>query len=83
MKSAKKTTVRLVLLGVLVVLVTWLSICPTPAEAQTSEGYDAVYNSSGTKVPSPDFIDASMFVATGDTICSTLYRILSGGLAHA
>ena len=57
-----------------------MSFLAARAIAQTGE--DAVYNSSGTNTPSPDFIDASMFVGTGQNqstnICGVLYGILSG-----
>ena len=54
-----------------------------PAEAQlASPGNNAVYNSSGSVVLSPSFIDASVFVGTGQgqgsDICDVLFKILSG-----
>ena len=49
------------------------------ATAQTNlQGQDAAYNSSMQVANSPSFIDASMFVFSGSTLCSTIYKILLG-----
>jgi len=58
-----------------------LSVVIAPAAAQT--GYNAVYNSSGNCTstsgctPSPAFIDASQFTASGRDFCGVLNRILN------
>lgn len=64
-------------LGVVVALVCWFSVFPTAAaQGPSVQGQNAVYN-SGTKVPSPDFIDASQFAKTGVDFCKVLNGILS------
>jgi hypothetical protein len=47
------------------------------ANAQGSQGQDAVYNSIAGIVGSPSFIDASMFGFSGTNICAVLNGILS------
>jgi len=82
MKNAIKLALKLVFPGVVVVLIASSAVGPTVAAAQTgSQGNNAVYyqNSLGVGAccqGSGAFIDASVFVLTGSTFCSTLYSIL-------
>jgi hypothetical protein len=66
-------------LGIVIAIVGWFSACPVPASGQ-SQGNNAIYYQSGSSGAcckgSGAFIDASMFIFTGSTFCSTLYSIL-------
>ncbi len=64
------------LFAIVAVLACWLSAFPTVANAQGSQGQDAVYNSSNGVVGSNAFIDASMFPATGRDFCGVLKFVL-------
>jgi len=46
---------------------------PTSGIAQ--QGFDAVYNSSGTSIPSAAYVDATQFLGTD--LCSTIYNVLN------
>jgi hypothetical protein len=78
MKSVRKLTPKLMFSGIGVILIAWLSACPTPAAAQGSPGQDAVYPPSGVCCKgSPAFIDASQFInVNNNNICSAIYSIL-------
>jgi hypothetical protein len=54
-------------------------VSPTRLHAQSSQGNDAVYNSTGTIVGSSAFIDASKFLGSGQgsDLCDTINGILS------
>jgi hypothetical protein len=65
-------------LGMIALLMCWSLVFPTPANAQGSQGQDAVYNSSNGIVGSSSFIDASMFAQSGVDFCKVLNGILSG-----
>jgi len=64
--------------AIVAVLTCWLSAFPDLANAQGSQGQDAVYNSSNSVVGSNAFIDASMFGKNNTDVCAVLYGILSG-----
>jgi len=65
--------------AIVAVLASWLSAFPILANAQGTQGQNAVYPVSGTCcVGSPAFIDASMFNATAPNICGILHNILNG-----
>src|SRR3984957_10406342 len=57
------------------VLFGWLSVFPCSVYGQRVQ--NSVFNPSGTKVASPDFIDASQFGSSLTNICAVLYGILS------
>jgi hypothetical protein len=65
-------------LGIAAVLACGLSAFPTLANAQGTEGQDAVYSASGGVVGSSSFIDASQFGLSTSNICKVLNGILSG-----
>ena len=77
MKTAVRLALRPMLLGSVVAVMVWFVAFPTLATAQGSQGQDAVYNSINGVVGSSSFIDASMFVFSGSTLCSTIYRVLT------
>jgi hypothetical protein len=58
-------------------LLFWCSTFPIFANAQGSQGQDAVYSTGGHIGGSSSFIDASMFGFPGTNICAVLYGILS------
>lgn len=79
MKNATKLAAKLIFSGTVAVLIAWLSVYPTTAAAQGTQGQNAVYNFSGSCSPcagSSAFIDAKVFATAGSTICSVIYGIL-------
>ena len=78
MKGKKKSASGWMVSEIVTVLASWLLVLPTLANAQGTQGQDAVYNSSNGIVGSNAFIDASMFAFQGGTICSVIYGILNG-----
>jgi hypothetical protein len=79
MKCTKRLASRWIILPVVVAFVSLL-LTPPVASQLTSPGNDAVYNSSGNVTLSPAFIDASVFVGSGQgsDICDVLYKIFNG-----
>lgn len=79
MKCTKRLASRWIILPVVVAFVSLL-LAPPVASQLTSPGNDAVYNSSGNVTLSPAFIDASVFVGSGQgsDICDVLYKIFNG-----
>jgi hypothetical protein len=78
MRRVTRFTSVWISLGIIAVLACGLSAFPTLANAQGTQGQDAVYNSSGGIVGSSSFIDASMFVSNQNpNICAVLNSILS------
>jgi hypothetical protein len=82
MKSMARFAPSWIFLGI-IVGVAWFTVSPIPAEAQCTgvQGQNAVYAYCGTGgalgiVGSSAFIDASKFVSSGDTFCSTIYKII-------
>ncbi len=85
MKNDTRRVVRGGTFWGVVALISSVLLCPSGAAGQ-SAGNNAVYNPSGTCSPtcaaSSAFIDASVFLGTGNnqspTICGAIYGILSG-----
>ena len=63
-------------------IVAVLSICSFHAAGQGNPGNNAVYNQSAATVGSTAFIDASVFLGTGQQqgvdVCDLIYKILKG-----
>jgi hypothetical protein len=82
MKIATRRVHNSILVGIIVVVISWLSISPTRTTAQTP-GNNAVYNASGTCSPrcadSGAFIDAKVFTSSPPTnnFCSVLNWVLN------
>jgi hypothetical protein len=78
MKGVRKLAPKVTLSGVVVVLAAWFSACPRPAAAQGTQGQNTICSSSSgcSTVGSSAFKDASQFVNSSDTFCSTIYKIL-------
>jgi|ERR1700674_977006 len=81
MKGAKRFASGWMFFVIVAVLVGWFSAFPTSADAQGSQGQNAVYPASGQCcMGSPAFIDASMFLnplTQGRDLCDTIYGILN------
>jgi hypothetical protein len=73
MKIARMLAARWLFLGILIVVLSWVSGWPTPAQAQ-SAGNNAVWNSTGV-TGSWAFIDATPFYT--QDICATINYILA------
>jgi hypothetical protein len=72
------------LFTVAVVLVCWFSAFTHYAQAQGSQGQDAVYNSSNGIVGSSSFIDANTFLnpaTQGRDLCDTIFYIFTHNYA--
>ena len=74
MKTATKSTFSWLALVTTMFLLGWFAAFPPRAKAQNA-GKDAVYDSSGTIVPSPSFIDASVFIGTGTKQSPNIWRV--------
>src|SRR5579862_464794 len=80
MKSTAGTSRGWKLLVVAAILVCWISAFAIFAQAQGSQGQDAVYNSSSGIVGSSAFIDASTFLnlaTQGRDLCDTIFYVFN------
>ena len=77
MKGATKFPSRWMFLGTLAIIAAWFPAFPIPANAQNNQGQNMVYNSSGNKVGSSAFVDASTFGGRNTNICAVLNFILT------
>jgi hypothetical protein len=71
--------------AIVAVLAGWLSALPTRAEAQGSQGQNAVYPASGVCCKgSYAFIDASQFLGNGQgkDLCDTIYGIFNNSFQN-
>jgi hypothetical protein len=66
--------------SVLVIFV--ITVVSSVAYCQTT-GEDAVYNSSGTAVASPPYLDLTPFSTAGRDICTTLNHVISGTVSSS